>query len=68
MENRTKSAPKYYRRPVSEEAREHRNAYMRQYRKDHPELTRKWKRNYIIRAAERLLAEEAEKATGGDEA
>lgn len=45
-----------YRRPASDKARENRNAYMRRYRKAHPDKTRAWRQNYIKRAAARLAA------------
>ena len=47
-----------YRAPVSEEARQHRNAYLRKYRKEHPDKARAWRQNYIKRAAARLEAAE----------
>lgn len=49
-----------YRRPKSEAARENRNAYMRKYRREHPDKARAWRENYILRAAERLQAAQEE--------
>ena len=40
------------------------NAYMRQYRAAHPDKTREWRENYIMRKAARLAAERGA-ATGG---
>lgn len=45
-----------YRRPATDEAREHANAYRREYRKRNPERVAKWRRDYIVRAAARIAA------------
>lgn len=54
-----------YRRPVSDEARERANAYLRRYRAEHPERVRKWRDDYILRRAARI---QAERESGGDDA
>ena len=45
-----------YRRPRTDEAREHANAYRREYRKRNPERVKKWRADYIMRTAARLAA------------
>lgn len=52
-----------YRRPATKEARENRNAYMRKYRREHPDKIREWRRNYILRAAQRLHAADPARPT-----
>lgn len=44
----------------------HRAEYLRRYRAEHPEATRRWRRAYILRAAERLRQAEAEAEGGAD--
>lgn len=47
--------------------REYMRNYLREYRKHNPDKTKQWRRNYILRAAERLHAEaEANQNGGGD--
>lgn len=50
-----------YRRPKTDEARQRQNEYLRRYRREHPDRVQQWRRNYILRAAQRLKA-----ATGDD--
>ena len=43
----------------------HRAEYLRRYRAAHPEASKRWRRNYILRAAARMQAE-AEAEGGAD--
>ena len=44
--------------PRTDEQRERMNAYLRQYRREHPEKVRQWRDDYIKRRAAKLLAAE----------
>lgn len=44
--------------PRTEEQRQRMNAYLRQYRAEHPERVKRWRDNYIKRRAAKLLAAE----------
>lgn len=44
--------------PRTVEQRQRLNAYLRQYRAEHPERVKRWRDNYIKRRAEKLLAAE----------
>ncbi len=48
----------------SKRDRIHQQAYNREYRKQHPEKVEKWQRDYILRKAAAILAEEAATAAG----
>lgn len=53
-------------RVFTEAQRERNNAYLREYRAKNRERVAQWRRNYILRAADRLRAEaEAEGEKGG---
>ena len=54
-----------YRRPATDEAREKANAYRRRYRQENPERVKRWRNDYIMRKAARLMAEQA--ADRGDD-
>jgi len=41
------------------------NAYQRRYRAEHPDAVKRWQRDYIMRKAARLAAEQSA-ARGGD--
>lgn len=59
-----------YRRPASDEAREHANAYRREYRRNNPERVKRWRDDYIIRKAAQLTAAangEGQQKDGDDE-
>ena len=53
-------------RPMTAEQRERHNAYMRQYRAEHPEKTREWRDRYIMRRAEKLQALQAEQGAAAE--
>lgn len=55
-------------RPMTPEQRERANAYLRQYRADHPDKVRAWRRNYILRAAARMTAASNDDQQNGGEA
>ena len=55
-----------YRRPATDEAREKANAYRRRYRQENPERVKRWRDDYIMRRAARLMAEQAAAAASGD--
>ena len=44
-------------RTYTDEQRQRNAAYLRQYRAAHPDKVKAWRRNYIIKAAQRLQAE-----------
>lgn len=46
-----------YRRPATDAARLHANAYHREYRRTHPDKVKRWRESYIMRAAARLAAQ-----------
>lgn len=48
--------------PRTEEQRSHYNAYQRDYRRRNPDKVQRWQRDYIMRKAAKLAAEQA----GGD--
>ena len=52
--------------PQTDERRQRANAYLRQYRAEHPEKVRQWRDAYILRRAARLMAEQRAGADGGD--
>jgi len=54
------------RRARTVEQREAYNAYQRDYRRRNPDKARQWQRDYIMRKAARLAAEQAAQARGGD--
>lgn len=47
-----------------EERRRRLNAYKRRYEKEHPEKVKQWRRNSILRTADRIRAEQAQSAHG----
>ena len=47
-----------YRRPATDAAREKANAYRRRYRQQNPDRVKKWRTDYILRKAARLMAEQ----------
>ena len=47
-------------RTYTPEQRLHNAAYLRQYRKKHPDAVRRWRDAYILRRAEKLKAAQAE--------
>lgn len=53
------------RRARTAEQREAYNAYQREYRRRNPDKARQWQRDYIIRKAARLTAEQAQQANNG---
>ena len=60
MENYVALHPKKERRYTrTDEQREAFNAYQRDYRRRNPDKTQKWRNDYIIRKAERLMKEAA---------
>lgn len=55
------------RKPLTGEARQRDIERQRRFRAEHPERCREYRRRYIIRAAARFLAEDAERGGGLDE-
>ena len=55
-----KSRPRRERTP---EQKARINAYMRQYRAEHPDNVRRWRENWVLNAAKRV---EAQRQGGGD--
>ena len=47
-----------------EERRERLNAYKRRYWKEHPEKVKQWRRNSLLRTADRIRAEQAQSTQG----
>lgn len=46
-----------YRRPATEEARQHMREYQKRYRRNNPDRVRKWQQTFYLRQAEKLKAE-----------
>jgi len=53
-------------RVYTAEQRARQAAYLREYRREHPQRVAQWRRNYILAAAARLQAQAEEQAAGGD--
>lgn len=51
--------------PKTDEQRQRWQEYTKCYRREHPEKVKQWRRNYIMRAAARLQAEQARQMEGG---
>ena len=57
--------PKGY--PRTEEQRQHWKEYTANYRRQNPERVRQWRRNYVLRAADKLR-DQARQQEGGEQA
>lgn len=53
--------------PQNDEQRARWNDYQRVYRATHPERVRAWRDRYIVRKAQRLMAERGGDLGGGDD-
>lgn len=54
------------RKPLTGEARQRDIERQRRFRREHPDKCREYRRRYIVRAAARLLAEDAERGGGSE--
>ena len=53
--------------PSTKEQRQHIREYQRAYRAAHPDKAKEWRERYILRKADRLRAEQAQQAEGGEQ-